>query len=69
MNVYLVITRDGVRVVKRRPRPEPGEWIVELRLTFPPPLAVPTVALDLPAEQALERVEADVPALGPEVEP
>jgi hypothetical protein len=67
VNLYLVITRDGARIVKRRPRPEPGEWIVELRVTFPPPLAIPLVALDLPAELALDTIDADV--LAPEVEP
>jgi len=60
MTFYLVLTRGGCRVVKRRPPPTPGEWVVQLTVTYPPPLPVPTLAIDLPAELVLERVEADV---------
>lgn len=61
MTIYLVFTRDSCRVVKRRPYPVPGEWIVQLHVTFPPPTTVPVMSIDLPAELPLERAEAVVP--------
>lgn len=66
--LYLIITRDDARVVKRTPRPTPGEWVVELRVTYPPPLPVPVIPIELPAEPALEMVEAIVSEPVPEVE-
>lgn len=70
MTVFLVFTRTGCRTVKRRPYPEPGEWVVEVRVKFPPPNNVPVLTLDLMPEPELlsaELVGQEVSA--PELEP
>lgn len=71
MTVWLVITRAGVRVVKRQPYPTPGEWVARLDIEFPSLTPPHELVLTLPPEPELAALHlhaAHAPPEEPEFE-
>jgi hypothetical protein len=57
---YLIVSREGVRSVKRRPSPRIGEWLVRLTVDYPPVPQPLDIDITLPAQEGEVAVDAVV---------